>query len=426
MSEKEPTIVRIQKPDRTDYTMISNDLLQNKAMSYESRGLLCYLLSHPNDWEIRVKDLQQQCGKAKVYRILNDLIDYQYVQRVAIRNEQNQFIEWIYTASEERYPKKRDDANPEPLTENPELANPQVGNGDTYKGISSTKEELNKETTFASPDGNAAGDKSDWLPMSLAMRWFEAKDAMLEFPDAPFYHDITRVNDYLNGLVNDGTLTPDMDSQQVFAIVKSALIAPPDDKEQLVIIDHDKEQRYEHKRTLKCSLCGTGYVYQYGGDFLDAYDDTGWIWSDANEMICIDCAEKLEDEKQDEPDDTPPASAPAPKPKKERKPNPWYDAIKETAGVEGFKNGNVQNVLLAKGKKAYAKYDLETPLTDPEQIHTFWAWYQTECKDCDLVSPAAWQDWVMRWQTAGCPDVREPQAKPWGGLAPVTPDYGTD
>ena len=158
MPEKEPTIVRISKTDRTDYTMLSNAILQDKTMTYEARGMLCYLLSHPQDWDVRVKDLQQHCGKARVYRILKDLIEHRYVQRVAVRNDQNQFVEWIYTVSEEQHEAKRDDANPsepEPLTDFPQLAEPQLENGDTYKGITSTKEELNKEQLFASPDGNA-------------------------------------------------------------------------------------------------------------------------------------------------------------------------------------------------------------------------------------------------------------------------------
>jgi hypothetical protein len=93
-----------------------------------------------------------------------------------------------------------------------------------------------------------------------------------------------------------------------------------------------------------------------------------------------------------------PSNGHEPTPKKERPANPWYDVIAETMGAQGFKNGRIQNVLLAKGKDAYAKYNLDEPLTDPEQVRVFWTWYQKECPGCDLSSVETVQDYVMRWQ----------------------------
>ena len=90
--------------------------------------------------------------------------------------------------------------------------------------------------------------------------------------------------------------------------------------------------------------------------------------------------------------------------KKERPPNVWYDVIAETMGAQGYTNGQIEWVLRATGKNGYAKYDLTTPLTDPEQVRVFWRWYQSTCEGCSLSSPKTVQDYVMRWQAAGMPD----------------------
>ena len=102
---------------------------------------------------------------------------------------------------------------------------------------------------------------------------------------------------------------------------------------------------------------------------------------------------------------------PTNKPKKEREPNPWYDAIAATLGVEGWKNGHIQNVLLGTGKNGYSRYNLHTPLTEPEQVHIFWAWFEKKCKGCELKSVATTQSRVMEWQREGMPDVRN-EVKP--------------
>jgi hypothetical protein len=112
--------------------------------------------------------------------------------------------------------------------------------------------------------------------------------------------------------------------------------------------------------------------------------------------------------------------APTPTPKKERPANPWYDAIAETMGAQGFKNGRIQNVLLAKGKDAYAKYNLDEPLTDPEQVRVFWTWYQKECPGCDLSSVETVQDYVMRWQKEKATTPARP--RPLEPMEPPPPD----
>lgn len=193
------------------------------------------------------------------------------------------------------------------------------------------EQEKNIEEPIAQPDGSAGnGAGLDDKDIDFVNQWVTVIDAMVRFPDAPFYDSRHDAWVYLTDMKRKAIVTPDMEADEVLAIVKRELITPPDE----------------------------------------------------------------------------------PTPKRERPRNPWYDAIAETTGAEGYRNTRISNVLQAKGKGAYAKYNLETPFTEPAQVHVFWKWYQKVCPGCDLASEATVQDYVMRWQREGCPDVQaQPQPK---------------
>lgn len=53
------SIIRI---NRGNYTSISRSLLQDRSVSYETRGMLAYLLSHADNWECRVSDIERNGG----------------------------------------------------------------------------------------------------------------------------------------------------------------------------------------------------------------------------------------------------------------------------------------------------------------------------------------------------------------------------
>jgi len=64
-------IIRKQKP----YAQIHNDLLRDKRLSFKARGILCYLISQPDNWIPRVADLvnQGQEGKSAVLAAMQEL-----------------------------------------------------------------------------------------------------------------------------------------------------------------------------------------------------------------------------------------------------------------------------------------------------------------------------------------------------------------
>jgi hypothetical protein len=64
----------IRANPETGYTKISNALLQDSRISYETRGLIVELLSRPDDWEITVTNIikSSPAGRDKVYRMLQE------------------------------------------------------------------------------------------------------------------------------------------------------------------------------------------------------------------------------------------------------------------------------------------------------------------------------------------------------------------
>ena len=77
---KAATIIRAKHDKENPYFQMRRDTIQNENLSWEARGMLCYLLSKPADWEIQISDLKQKCGRAKVYAILDELIKANYIK----------------------------------------------------------------------------------------------------------------------------------------------------------------------------------------------------------------------------------------------------------------------------------------------------------------------------------------------------------
>jgi Helix-turn-helix domain len=91
-------IIRGPKPSN-NYVVVSNDMARNDQLSWEARGLLLYLLSHAEHWEVNVKQLVQQspnAGRDRVYRIINELVEAGYIVTQQNRNNQGQMMSMDY------------------------------------------------------------------------------------------------------------------------------------------------------------------------------------------------------------------------------------------------------------------------------------------------------------------------------------------
>lgn len=89
--------MRRERRSKRSYTTIDNSLLQNKLLTFEARGLLSYLLSLPDDWQINITHLTSEspAGRTYIQRVMKELMDFNYVRREA-RREAGKFKGWNY------------------------------------------------------------------------------------------------------------------------------------------------------------------------------------------------------------------------------------------------------------------------------------------------------------------------------------------
>lgn len=118
------TILRLEK--RKAFTVISRPLLEDRRLKWATRGILGYLLSKPDDWELQITDLKNNgdLGRDALYSRLSEAIQYGYISRLYYRNEKGRVLKVEYIVREDPlypYPEKPEMANQDP--DKPDTAN---------------------------------------------------------------------------------------------------------------------------------------------------------------------------------------------------------------------------------------------------------------------------------------------------------------
>jgi len=88
------SIIRTKKTDR--YFVASNAPFHDERLSWEARGLMGYLLSKPDGWEVRVGDLLAagNAGRDKMRRMLKEMQSAGYLVRKKVRCPTGKFT-WV-------------------------------------------------------------------------------------------------------------------------------------------------------------------------------------------------------------------------------------------------------------------------------------------------------------------------------------------
>ncbi len=179
MSDFSKTIFRTAKRDNP-YVQIDKTVLNDVRLSWKAKGLMAFLLSKPDHWEINIRNLIKQAkdGKEAVYSGIKELIKLGYIVRVESRDKGRfSHIEYLIfenpqlasTAKVDYLAKTdRTQQNPiktplpgnpdtvEPETESPDTENPPLVNNDllvsndfikkplsdTKPGVTEDKQEL--------------------------------------------------------------------------------------------------------------------------------------------------------------------------------------------------------------------------------------------------------------------------------------------
>jgi hypothetical protein len=81
-----------------NFLPISRFTAEDDRLTFEARGLLFNVLAKPANWQVWIGDLikRSPAGRNKVYRILNELIEYKYVWRLQNRDHSGRYLPPIY------------------------------------------------------------------------------------------------------------------------------------------------------------------------------------------------------------------------------------------------------------------------------------------------------------------------------------------
>jgi len=79
-------IIRIQKKE-SNFVILDKTFINDPRLSFKAKGILTYLLSKPDNWTIRIKDLMNhsQDGEHSIYSGLNELKACGYYKRQPVR-----------------------------------------------------------------------------------------------------------------------------------------------------------------------------------------------------------------------------------------------------------------------------------------------------------------------------------------------------
>lgn len=176
MSENlKPQRIRRAKHE-TDFFVCVRSVPQNTALSYEAVGMLTYLLSKPDTWDIRIGNLiREDCKETKVRTILKELRKTGHVRLERdVDKKTKRNIEFYYTIHELPLPEGERDVKvneidvieittneeQKPLDEIPQVEKPVSGSAtcgantplDNKESLDSSEKKQNKEKESATQD----------------------------------------------------------------------------------------------------------------------------------------------------------------------------------------------------------------------------------------------------------------------------------
>lgn len=96
-------IFRIQKNKENPYVMVNKHCLMDSKLSAKATGILVYLLSRPDNWQIYEVEICKHFtdGRASIRSGVKELITAGYIHRVQTRGENGKFKNYIYSVYEQ-------------------------------------------------------------------------------------------------------------------------------------------------------------------------------------------------------------------------------------------------------------------------------------------------------------------------------------
>jgi len=95
-------IIRISKDKNNPYVIINKQFLQDNRLSWKAKGIMSYLLSLPDDWQIYEEELSKHSkdGLKALKSGIKELLFFKYLSRHKTRTNKGQYAGWEYIVYE--------------------------------------------------------------------------------------------------------------------------------------------------------------------------------------------------------------------------------------------------------------------------------------------------------------------------------------
>ena len=123
-----------RKVKKTDFTVIDNSIFKNKKLSLKGKGMICTMLSLPEDWQFSEEGLTELSNdsRAGIRSTLSELMELGYLKRERNRDEKGRLRDTTYIIYEEpMYQKLTLDKPMLVKKHNKELINKELNNKNT-------------------------------------------------------------------------------------------------------------------------------------------------------------------------------------------------------------------------------------------------------------------------------------------------------
>ena len=100
------SIIRVSKNKENPYLIMNKTCLNDNRLSLKAKGLLCYLLSKPDNWYVSTYDLikNNSNGIESIRSTIKELIKFGYMEKHQFRNHNGRYYHYNYLVYE--VPKK--------------------------------------------------------------------------------------------------------------------------------------------------------------------------------------------------------------------------------------------------------------------------------------------------------------------------------
>ena len=162
----------IRAPRRHRFVVVDQRAIEDDRLSWAARGLLCYLLSRPDDWKVLVNDLRKRgnLGRDGIYRLLRELRTLGYARFQRLRDKSGRIrggIYFIREIADAPYPDLPDTGLPDTAAPGPANPGALPTTDLNLKRTTTTTPTTTKERSSSCENEKTAVAFAPWVPDEL-------------------------------------------------------------------------------------------------------------------------------------------------------------------------------------------------------------------------------------------------------------------